>query len=321
MLRFGNRNGIRRNLLLSAAGLLAAALPAVFSLTSPEPSLAQAPSQSQAQTPAPNLLAYEYEVVAIKQNKSTGFPSATTGDDGFTAKNIPLQLLVAAAFGVGPDRLNGAPDWLSSEKYDVDAKIESSVSEALKKLSEDDRKVARQHMLLAMFEDRCKLKYHRETKELPVYTLVVGKNGPKFQESKPDETPPAGIKVPDGKGGNGTITVGARGAVTFHALPLTILVQMLTTQLGRTVVDKTGLTGKYDFTWQFVPDPSQVRAAAEAQLPGGGAGNGSGQTLPSDPQGSSVFTAVQEQLGLKLDSGKGPVEIVIIEHVERPSDN
>jgi uncharacterized protein (TIGR03435 family) len=319
MLRFDHRNGTRRNLLLSAAGLLAAAVPALFGLVSPTPINAQAPTQAQA--PAPSLLAYEYEVVAIKENKSAGFPSATTGDDGFTAKNIPLQLLIAAAFGVGPDRLTGAPDWVNSEKYDVDAKIESSVSEALKKLSEDDRRIARQHMLLAVFEDRCKLKYRRETKELPVYTLVIAKNGPKFQESKPDETPPAGIKVPDGKGGTGTITVGARGAVTFHGLPLTVLVQMLTTQLGRTVVDKTGLTGKYDFTWQFVPDPSQVRAAAEAQLPGGGAGNASSQTLPSDPQGSSVFTAVQEQLGLKLDSGKGPVEIVIIEHIEKPSDN
>jgi uncharacterized protein (TIGR03435 family) len=327
MRRIGNVIGSCREVPMSARATLAIAALIAFLAGSATPGRAQAPSQVQAQNTTGNVPKYEYEVVSIKENKSTGFPNATAGDDGFTVTNIPLQALLFSAFGVGKDRIVDAPDWLSSEKYDVNAKMDPSVSDALKKLSADDKKLAQQQMLIALFADRCKLKFHRETKELQVYTLVIGKNGPKFQESKPDDAsdtstnPANGIKVPDGRGGSGRIRVGAGGAVTFHGLPLTVLVAMLSTQLGRTVVDKTGLAGKYDFTWQFVPDPTQLRAQQEAQPPAGGGANGGGPILPTDPSGSSLFTAVQEQLGLKLESGKGPVEIIVIDHIERPSGN
>jgi uncharacterized protein (TIGR03435 family) len=330
----------RRNL-LRAAGLLAATLTIAFGLASATPGRAQA--QSQGQSTAATVPTYEYEVVSIKVNKSTGaFPNFSAGEDGFTLQNLPLFALVASAFGVLPDRISGMPDWLNSEKYDVSTKMDPSVSEALKKMSADDKKTAQQLMIQALLADRCKLKFHRETKELPVYTLTIAKNGPKFQESKPDDkatsaaeptatnsstaaaavTSAGGMKVPDGRGGFGSIKVGAGGAVTFHALPLTMLTQILSVQLGRQIVDKTGLTGKYDFTWQFTPDPSQNRAGGggapgDSQPPAGGGG----VPVPADPTGTSLFTAVQEQLGLRLESGKGPVEIFVIDHIERPSDN
>jgi uncharacterized protein (TIGR03435 family) len=267
------------------------------------------------------VTAYEYEVASIKPNKSgTVLPGMTTMDDGINMTNIPLRALLLGAFGVGNDRITGVPDWLGTERYDVNAKMDGSVADAIKKLSPDDQKLAQQQMLLALFADRCKLKFHRETKELPTYTLVIAKNGPKFQESKPGETSAGGMKIPDGRGGTGTMQMGERGAMTFHGFPVTVLVQLLSMQLGRTVVDKTGLTGTYDFSWQFTPDMSQFRGQAGTQSGPGGAANG-GTPTASDPEGTSLFTALQEQLGLKLEAGKGPVEIIVIDHIEKPSEN
>jgi len=167
--------------------------------------------------------------------------------------------------------------------------------------------------------DRCKLTFHREMRELPTFTLVLGKNGPKFKESKPGDAPEGGIKVPDGKGGTGTMLVGDKGMLTFRGLPITFLIGILGQQLGRTVVDKTGLTGKYDFSWQFVPSAAMIRQFGGAAADGGSAGTSTG--IPADPDGTDLFTAVQEQLGLKLEAGKGPVEVFVIDHIEKPSDN
>jgi uncharacterized protein (TIGR03435 family) len=117
--------------------------------------------------------------------------------------------------------------------------------------------------------------------------------------------------------------MGGRGTISFHALPITVLAQILSGQLGRTVVDKTGLTGKYDFTWQFTPNQNQGRAGGDSQAPPGGAASGGTPITTLDPGGDAadVFIQVQEQLGLKLESGKGPVEIIVIDHIERPSGN
>jgi len=318
--------GIRRARLLSAVGLMVVAAPVMFGLVSATPSAAHIQAQASTQqtqgaaAATAALPRYEYEVVSIKPNKSGSLiPGGRQMDDGINVTNFPLQFLIQGAFGVSNDRIVGLPGWVSSDRFDINAKMNPEVADALKKLSADDRKEAQQHMLQALFADRCKLTFHRETKELPTYTLVLGKNGPKFKESKPGETPEGGIKVPDGKGGTGSITVGEKGAITFRGLPLNFIVQILSMQLGRTVVDKTGLTGKYDFSWQFTPSASQVRAFGGTPAEGGANGVSSG--IPADPDGTDLFTAVQEQLGLKLESGKGPVEIIVIDHIEKPSDN
>jgi uncharacterized protein (TIGR03435 family) len=313
--------GIRRARLLSAVGLMIVAALVIFGLANATPSSAQ----SQTQAAAVAALDYEYEVVSIKPNKSGNLiPGGTPSDDGINVSNFPLQFLILGAFGVSNDRIIGLPSWVRSDRFDINAKMDTSVADALKKLSPDDRKLAQQHMLQTIFIERCKLAFHRETKELQTYTLVVGKNGPKFQESKPGETPAGGIKIPDGRGGTGSMQVGEKGLLTFHGLPLSFLVQLLSAQLGRTVVDKTGLNGKYDFTWQFTPDPSQLRVLQGAQEPapsGGASGGGSASIVPADPEGTSLFTQIQEQLGLKLETGKGAVEIIVIDHIEKPSDN
>jgi uncharacterized protein (TIGR03435 family) len=315
--------GLSSRRLLSAVGLLIIATPVMLGLASATPSSAQAQLPGQGASAAAPV--YEYEVVSIKPNKSGSLiPGGAPSDDGINVSNFPLQFLILGAFGVSNDRIVGLPSWVSSDRFDINAKMDASVADALKKLSPDDRKLAQQHMLQTIFIERCKLAFHRETKEMQTYTLVVGKNGPKFQESKPEDAPAGGLKIPDGRGGTGNMQVGEKGLLTFRGLPLTFLVQLLSAQLGRTVVDKTGLTGKYDFTWQFTPDPSRLRALQGAQEPassGGGSGGASASIVPADPEGTSLFTAIQEQLGLKLETGKGAVEIIVIDHIEKPSDN
>jgi uncharacterized protein (TIGR03435 family) len=319
-------NGIRRGRLFGAIGMLVVSAPILGALVWATPSAArlqgQAPGQSAAaagSSASAAVPAFEYEVVSIKPNKSgSAIPNGRPSDDGIEVTNLPLQFLVAGAFGVGNDRIVGLPGWLSSDRFDISAKMDPATAEALKKLSTDDRRAAQQKMLQALFADRCKLKFHRETKELATMTLVLGKNGPKFKESKPGDAPEGGIKVPDGKGGTGTMLVGEKGMLTFRGLPITFLVGILSQQLGQTVVDKTGLTGKYDFSWQFVPSAAMIRQFGGTP-DGGSGGNSTG--IPADPDGTDLFTAVQEQLGLKLESGKGPVEIIVIDHIEKPSDN
>ena len=159
-----------------------------------------------------------------------------------------------------------------------------------------------------------------ETKELPVYALVVAKDGPKLHEAKPGDTYPNGIKGPDGTRdtpGTGLMRMGrgpANRSRGSHGVPWCI---MLSEQLGRTVLDQTGLKGNYDFTLQWTPDQSQ---AAMPMGPEGGK-PGADNAPPPESSGPSIFTAIQEQLGLKLESTKGPVEFLVIDHIERPSEN
>jgi uncharacterized protein (TIGR03435 family) len=226
----------------------------------------------------------------------------------------------------GGDRLvTGGPSWLDTEKCDVTAKMDSAVADALKRLRPDERALAQERMLQALLADRLKLAVHRETKELRVYLLTVAKNGPKLHEAKPDDPytnafPYAGkfaggaVKAGDiflvGGGGPGGPTTTIYG----FGVSMPALARQLTASARQTVLDRTGFTGSYDFTLKFAM--TAMRAAPE------GAPDAQPVLSASDPSGSpDLFTAIQQQLGLKLESGKSPVEIIAIDHVERPSGN
>jgi uncharacterized protein (TIGR03435 family) len=315
MVRIMTANAARKldfsqKLLLSAAGLFAITLPIMFGLLNVSRSHAQSAGQSNPAT------TFGYEVASIKPSKpdSGGIVRFLFYPDGLTATNISLRMLIRDAYGIEDHQLAGAPGWLDSDRYDIEAKMEPSVVDQLRKLGPDAARAARQSMLQALLEDRLKLKAHRETKELPVYTLVVAKNGPKLQEAKPGDTYPNGLKGPNGVGKAGMMRMG-RGDLTAQGLSMASVVRLLSQQLGRSVLDKTGLTSTYDFTLHWTPDDSQV---AFKDFPGGAQSDGSG---PSDTSRPSLFTAIQEQLGLKLESQKGPVEIIVIDHVEKPSAN
>jgi bla regulator protein blaR1 len=300
-----------KKLLLSALGLMGVASPVMFGLLH----ATQSRAQSQAQNTAATSLVYE--VASIKPNKSgTNMVRLMFTPDGLSATNGTLEMLINAAYGVENSQISGAPSWLNSDKYDIEAKMDSSTADDLRKLNEDDRRVARQHMLQALLAERFKLTLHRETKELPVYELVVAKDGPKFKEAKPGDTYPNGIKGPDGQSHAGMMFM-TREGFTAQGIPISNFVQHLTRQLGRNVVDKTGLTGKYDFTLKWTPDESQ-----RAMFKGTEGGQpGTGATPTPESSGPSIFTAIQEELGLKLESQKGPVDIIVIDHVEKPSEN
>jgi uncharacterized protein (TIGR03435 family) len=303
--------GRGKKLLLRDAEWAAIALPVVFALAHATLVRTQPQTQSTA-TAAPAL---EYDVASFKPNKSgPGRATMTNEDDGLTATNFTVKDLIAWAYGYRSGALDGrifgAPGWLNAESYNVQAKMESSVSETLKNLSPSDRTLARQQMLQKLLADRCKLVTHRETRELPVFLLVTTKDGAKLQESKPDAADANSAPAASGRGGPGMGLKGPGGPLTARQIPIADLVDALSLLLNRPVVDKTGLTGKYDFTLQWTPDETQDPSFFP---------RGAGQ--PPDPSWPSLTTAIQEQLGLKLESGKGPVEVIVIDHVERPSGN
>ena len=313
--RVARKLDFTRKLLLSAAGLVAVALPIMFGLANATPSRAQSQAESTAAlTPA-------YEVVSLKPIKSDGKVIRLRlmfTPDGFKAEGVTLQTLIREAYGIQDDQISGAPNWLNSEKYDVEAKKDKSVALELQKLNPDQAKLVTQRMLRALLADRFKLKLHLETKELQQYALVVAENGPKLQQSKADDTYPNGIKGPEGLGRPGMMSMDmGRGLLTGQGLSIANLAGLLSRQLGSTVVNKTALTGNYDFTLHWTPDESQRRMFNGTE----GGPQGTESAPAPESSGPSIFTAIQEQLGLELKSQNGPVQVLVIDHAEAPSEN
>lgn len=258
------------------------------------------------QEPAVNPTNFEYDVASFKLDKDqAGGSHWSSTNDALSAKNVTLQNLVLNAYGIRSFQLSGNPGWLDSERYDIEAKADSETAEALQKLAGKDRAAARSAMLQKLLTDRLKLVVHRETKELPVYFLVVAKSGLKMKETAPDA--PGGTSR---SGGNGVLQT-----MEGQGIPVSSIAVMASGTVGRIIIDKTGLTGRYDFKISWSRNDSAAQPAASP------AADAAAVPVAADPTGPSIFTALQEQLGLKLESGKGPVEIIVIEHVERPSGN
>jgi uncharacterized protein (TIGR03435 family) len=273
------------------------------------------PLQQQTQNTTTVAPAYEFETASIKPNKSDVIrfrPGFTA--DGYRASDTTVQRLIWVAYGVQEYSLSGIPDWLNSERYDVEAKMDQSVADALSKLTPAQLKLARQQMLQTLLAERFNLKVHREAKDEPVYFLVIGKNGPKLQHAKTGKT--ATLLNADGTPArdseNMQIIPESEGGQKIQAFstPMKSLGDWLTRQLSRPVLDKTGLTGAYDFILEWMPDAASTSSPDATNA----------ITLPGIP-GASLFTALQQQLGLKLEPGKSPIEILVIDHVERPSGN
>jgi bla regulator protein blaR1 len=297
-----------KKLLLIAAGAMAAAGPVVFGMIQ-EPQIQPGSPVVGTASKIP-----AFEVASIKPDKSgTDMTMLRTTPVGFSASNIALKVLIQQAYGIEDNQIVGAPSWLGSARYDIEAKVSSSDTDALHNLSSDQRRL----MLQPLLADRFQLKVHTEVRDLPVLTLVIAKGGPKLHEAKPGDTYPNGLKDFNGQGGGPGMMLMRPGQLTGQGLPLSSLARVLTQQLGSTVQDKTGLTGKYDLTLQWTPDRngSAMPGAPEPGLQGPGAGGS------TDASGPSIFSAIQEQLGLKLESQKGPVEVLVIDHVETPSEN
>ncbi|HET6218193.1 MAG TPA: TIGR03435 family protein [Acidobacteriaceae bacterium] len=292
--------GFIGNILPILSGAIALAMPFGLGLVS----ATQGRAQIQAEDIAVKLSMYD--VASIKPGKSGMGSTLLFRLDGFTAKGMTLKALMREAYGIENDQILGAPNWLNTQTYDIEAKVDGADAAALERLSEDQRKL----MFQSFLKDRFQLKVHRETKELPVLALVIAKNGPQLQEAKPGDTYPDGIKGPDGKpAGHAGMMMWGNGRLTGQGISIAAMVPPLTQQLGRTVLDKTGLTGRYDVELRWTPDNTSTPAS----------GPDSGTAAES--QTPSIFTAIQEQLGLKLESQKAPVEVLVIDHVAAPAAN
>jgi bla regulator protein blaR1 len=300
------RLNLGKKMMLVAAGAISVALPIWVGVAYATQSHAALQGEK-----APTKLP-AYEVVSIKLNKSENqMARLMYTADGFNATNIPLKGMIQDAYGLAEEnQIVGAPSWLSSERYDLEAKVDSSDVAELHALDF----VLRRQMLQPVLAERLQLKAHLETRELMVYALVIGKNGSKLHEAKPGDTYAHGLKGPDGAGGPG-MTLMTAGQLTSQGISISDFTRILSQRLGSNVLDRTGLTGKYDISMQWPEDNGPA-----AGPPGAGAGEPGG-SAPVESTGPSIFSVIQEQLGLKLEAQKAPVEVLVIDHVERPSAN
>ena len=313
---------IGRRAVLAAAAALVLTLPIGFGVLRGQVEGASKAAGSEAAADVP-----KYEVASIKPSSSDeGRSMLRFTPDGTSIQGVPARMLLRFAFGVEFDRMIGVPAWTSSNRYDVEAKVAPEDAPKLEKLTADQRR----SMLLPLLAERFNLKYHHETRELPMYALVVAKGGPKLTESK-DPVPP-----PNDPGGPGTQkgplnmrgrTMMMPGRIEAHGSTMDMLVHSLYPPLGHTVVDKTGLTGSYDYTLQWTPeDGAMPPPGGPGGGPGGGAGSAPGGALARDANADdagapSLLTAIEEQLGLKIESTKGTVDVIVIDHFDMPSAN
>jgi uncharacterized protein (TIGR03435 family) len=229
--------------------------------------------------------ALQFEVATIKPSAPGVGSSSTNSTNGFLQiTNQTLRTIIQYAYNVRDFQISGGPGWMGSDRYDVAAKPENGAHDQQMK-----------QMLQTLLSDRFQLRFHRETREGTVYALFVGKNGPRLQPAKKSDS--SGIT--SGRNSMGLSTLSGKRA------SLDEIAANLSARLGRPVFDKTGLTDKFDFELSWVQDLTP---------------SGAGAPSPA-VSGPSLFTAVQEQLGLRLESQKGPVEILVIDQVSRPQEN
>jgi uncharacterized protein (TIGR03435 family) len=225
---------------------------------------------------------------------------------------MTLKELVVIAWGLQSFQVSAGPPWFDSTRYDIVATPEHRSSQPNMNLL----------MIRSLVEDRFQLRAHQETKELPVYDLVVarkdGRLGPGLIESKDGSCMPFDPSNPafPSEPGKPRPPMCGRSIViprrmSAISVPLGNLTSMLSMLLGRTVVEKTGLAGNFDINLEWTPDEAQAMRVAQDAPP----------VAPSTGVAPSIFTAIQEQLGLKLEPAKGPVEILVIDHAEKPSEN
>ncbi len=263
-----------------------------------------------------------FDVVSIKENKSGDMVQGSRRQPGrIVITNVPLRLSIINFFGLQPQQLTGGPDWIDSTRYDIIAQFSGEMP-----LTEPGTVGPLQLMMQRMFAERFKLAVHTETREIPIYVLTLTRSdralGPKLKPAATDceavmnamlksvregSAPPgAGPQLPDGRPACG-MRFGPGNRLTAGGTSMAALARSMSNQAGRIIVDQTGLTGGFDFELEFTPDP----AAAGGQPPVAG----------GDANAPSLFTALEEQLGLKLLPQRGPVEMLVIDRVERPTEN
>jgi bla regulator protein BlaR1 len=300
--RVGRNLDWGRKLLLFSAGFLAATVPAAIGLLHAHPVHAQSPSSAS----------LSFEVASVKPNNSGSerSPSLILPGGRFTATNNTVRELILNAYGIStsPYLLEGGPGWIDSARYDIEAKAGADVIPAgtpNRVLWEKTRL-----MLQSLLADRFKLSIRRETKEMPVYQLVVAKNGTKLQKS--DRDCDASLFACHGFSGNPRLLSG-------FGVDMYDLASWLSRYSDRPIIDRTGVQGLFDIKLQWNVFPGRP-PATDDRPPGPAAKEGEGP-MPDSASLPILPQALQQQLGLTLESHKSPVEVYVIDRVERPSGN
>lgn len=239
----------------------------------------------------------KFEVASIKPSDPHSHGGMARPDPGglrYRGINLPLRQYIAACYRIRTDQIVNAPAWLDSDQYDI-------VAEASKQSTVEDMYLMLRNLLI----ERCHMRFHLETKEMAVYALTVDPAGPKLTRHDAPNGGEPWIEQ------SGTAPLHAKWTAT--SANMDILAFRLSRVLDRPVVDKTGLKGDYDFTLAYTVElPPGLEAKAKLN----------GQSIDSlDTSGPTVFQAIREQLGLRLDPRKGPAPIMVIDHIEKPTSN
>lgn len=284
-----------RKLLLLAFGWMALAAPVTF-------------AQAVAVASKPYVPTLTFDVASIRQSPDANFLIVSGGftprSSFFHVTDFDAMNILATAYGVRRDQISGMPDWRAT--FNIQAKSDSAADDHLATLTKVQQTLEQQHMLQVLLADRFKLKTHWETRERLAYDLVLSKQGSKMQEAKDKPRTPEEIKA---WGGQPIPPLYQRGgsesAFEFvaHGCSLNDIVDMLAVQFGHPVIDKTGLTGKYDFILRYHDTRLDDRKADDLN--------------PIQP----LEIAIQDQLGLKLKPTKAPEKFLVIDPIEKPSDN
>jgi uncharacterized protein (TIGR03435 family) len=263
---------------------------------------AAAPGAQDAPTPV-----LRFDVASVKPNNSGEQPPRNLSliPGGVRVTNLPLSTVLWMAHRVQSDQVVDVPSWARTESFDIVGRAPAGVPVNVDTIFA---------MMLDLFAERFQLETRREMRELPVYTLIpVKPGGPlgsrlKQAGSECQITSPAGVSAPPPPALARCGATARPGSISVHGLPLTTLTRLVGPMVGRVVVDRTGLSGNWDADLEFAPESV---SSASGALP----------LAPSGPatDAPSLFTAIQEQLGLKLESTRAPVEVIVIERLERPT--
>ena len=276
------------SILILALGFSSFTPPILYGQVISEHPKSDQQQREEASAPSP-----QFAVATVKPARhGNGMSFLQSLPDGIRIENFPLRLILRAAFGMQDDRVLGVPDWADVQRFDVEAKVDDSDVAKFGALTFEQR----QEMLVPLLIDRFGLKFHREQRDLPTYDLVIAKGGSKLKESNAEP-------------GQRHFRPVGPGQLESIGFPMKALLPILSRQLGRTVFDKTGLTGLYDYTLQWTPD------SRFGPFPNGSTGDADAASKPD------LFAALRDQLGLELKSQRGPVEVVVIDRISQPNAN
>jgi bla regulator protein blaR1 len=285
-----------RKALLTLAAILAIAVPITFGL------FTATPIRAQSQAATSNLSAPVFSSVSIKAHESAD-PMRTKMmfslmDGSFVANGVTLQRLVQMAYRVQDAQISGGRDLLNKTKFDIEARLDPSFVAAMHQQTSGGKNFDDRAMLKSLLADRFKLVAHSEAQTVAAYDLVADESGAKLQ---PVGEQPRMMHL-------------GPGELTSSGAPVELLAAQLSARLGLPVVDKTGLKGNYAFNLHWTPDKKQDEALEQSGEP-------VAPEPPADSNGPSLLTALQEQLGLKLEPQTEPIQMLVIDHVEAPAEN